>query len=177
MAKSEIQSWIASTSAISENSEDHSCGLPEWRRELVLSDWNQAMNIAQKRLFTSSTKSRIKFIQEELLYIAKFAGEYSSCVRTGEYSSNYPSDLTLSQVLDIFKLLTQTYPRYIDSASRSAVEVVGVELVTRDEIRGSGQDGERKLGVTEQIAGWLWHEAERLAKRSRSVILFSPSLI
>ena len=82
---------------------------------------------------------------------------------------NILADLTLSQVLDVFKLLTQTYPRYVDTASRAAVEAVGVELVTRDEVRAT-TDGEQKLGVTEQIVGWLWHEAERLHKRSRFVV-------
>ena len=74
MPKLEIESWIASTASISDDSEDRSPGLPEWRRELILSDWPQAMKIAQKRLFTSSTKARTRFLKEELLYMAKFCG-------------------------------------------------------------------------------------------------------
>ena len=75
-------------------------------------------------------------------------------------------DLNLSQVLDIFKLLTLTYPRYVDVTSRAAVEEVGVELVRRDELRGSPQGslGEDKLGVTEQIVGWLANEVRRISK-------------
>ena len=75
----------------------------------------------------------------------------------------------MAQVLDIFKLLTQTYPRYVDSLSRAAVEAVGVELVRRDETRGtaSGEADERKLGVAEQIVGWLAQEVDRMAKRPR----------
>lgn len=78
-------------------------------------------------------------------------------------------DLTLSQILDIFKLLTQTCPRYVDSASREAVEAVGVELVRRDETRGTeaGEADERKQGVAEQIVGWLWHESVKFSKRPR----------
>ena len=86
--------------------------------------------------------------------------------------ANFGADLTLSQVLDIFKLLTQTYPRYVDSASRTAVEAVGVELVRRDETRGTaaGEADDRKLGVTEQIVGWIWHEADRFSKRPRCAL-------
>jgi hypothetical protein len=75
--------------------------------------------------------------------------------------------MNLSQTLDIFKLLTQTYPRYVDTASREAVEAVGMELVKRDELRGSskGDTEESKLGVTEQILGWLANEVGRIAKR------------
>jgi len=74
------------------------------------------------------------------------------------------SDLSLSQTLDIFKLLTDTYPRYIDSASREAVETLGVEIVRQDEVRDS------KLGITEQVLGWVSSEVNRISKRARSVI-------
>jgi hypothetical protein len=75
--------------------------------------------------------------------------------------------MSLSQTLDIFKLLTQTYPRYVDTASREAVEAVGMELVKRDELRGSskGDPEESKLGVTEHILGWLANEVGRISKR------------
>jgi hypothetical protein len=79
-------------------------------------------------------------------------------------------DLSLSQILDIFKLLTLTIPRYTDSASRDAVEAVGMELVRNDEIRGTepGSTDEFKLGVTEQILGWLSNEVGTLSKRSNA---------
>jgi hypothetical protein len=78
--------------------------------------------------------------------------------------------MTLSQILDIFKLLTQTYPRYVDPASRDAVEVVGMELVRRDELRGTadGPTDEIKLGVSEQILGWLANEVGRISRRGSS---------
>ena len=68
--------------------------------------------------------------------------------------------------MDVFKLLTLTYPRYSDGRSRDAVEAVGMELVRRDELRGTpeGAVDENKLGVTEQILGWLSNEVSRLAK-------------
>lgn len=77
-------------------------------------------------------------------------------------------DLNLSQNLDLFKLLTFTYPRYTDPLSRDAVEAVGMEMVRRDELRGTpeGAEDEQKLGITEQILGWLSHEVARLSKAS-----------
>ena len=53
--------------------------------------------------------------------------------------------------------MTLTYPPYTlaDSGSQDAVEAVGIELVRRDELRGSdaGEQNEVKLGVAEQILG------------------------
>ncbi len=57
-------------------------------------------------------------------------------------------------------LLMQTYPRYVDSASREAVQAVAKELVQRDET------GKRR-GVTEQIVGRIANEVSDIAKRSR----------
>ncbi|KAG2115671.1 armadillo-type protein [Suillus cothurnatus] len=63
--------------------------------------------------------------------------------------------------MDVFKLLMQTYPRYVDGASRDAVEEVGMTLVEKDETTDDGQ----KLGVTEQVLGWLANEVSHIAKR------------
>ncbi|KAF7798833.1 hypothetical protein EIP86_010059 [Pleurotus ostreatoroseus] len=73
MPKSGIESWVASTSSVSDD-RDNELNPSGWRRELVLSDWDQAMKIAQRKLYTSSTKSRIQFLQEELLPLAKSDG-------------------------------------------------------------------------------------------------------
>jgi len=83
-------------------------------------------------------------------------------------------DLSLSQILDVFKLLTFTIPRYTDSGSRDAVEAVGMELVRRDEIRGTetgtetGSKDEYKLGVTELILRWLSNEVGTFFKGSNA---------
>jgi hypothetical protein len=63
--------------------------------------------------------------------------------------------------MDVFKLLTQTYPRYVDGASRDAVEEVGMTLIEKDETADTGE----KLGVTEQVLGWLANEVFHIAKR------------
>ncbi|KAG1762385.1 armadillo-type protein [Suillus occidentalis] len=108
-----------------------------WTRDLVQEDWQKAMQIAQGRLLTSSTRIRLHFLQEELLWLATNGG------------------LSLRQIMDVFKLLTQTYPRYVDGASRDAVEEVGMTQL----ILG------QKLGVTEQVLGWLANEVSDIAKR------------
>jgi hypothetical protein len=70
------------------------------------------------------------------------------------------SDLSLSQIMDVFQLLMLTYPRYGDDKSQAAVQAVGMELISRDEQQ------ENKLGVSEQIIGWLSTEVGRYAKRN-----------
>ncbi|GJE94641.1 ARM repeat-containing protein [Phanerochaete sordida] len=152
MGKSDIESWIASTSTSSpaEDSENPSGNtLLGWRRNLVVTDWQTALSAARRLLLLSSTKIRTQFLQEELLYIAR------NC------------DLNLSQTLEIFQLLTLTYSRYVDAPSREAVEAVGVELVRRDELRGTpeGEPDDERMGVAEQIVGWLSQEIDRMAKR------------
>ncbi|KAA1470496.1 ARM repeat-containing protein [Dentipellis sp. KUC8613] len=115
-----------------------------WQRERVSDEWPQALEHARRQLLTSKTRVRVNFLQEGLLPLAKH------------------ENLSLSQVLDVFKLLTETYPRYVDSASKEAVEAVGVEMVRRDEVRDD------RLGVTEQILGWVSNEVGRISKRANS---------
>lgn len=74
MGKSEIASWVASTSYADDGESGGTSGLPEWRRESIISDWPAALQGAQKRLLTSSTKVRKQFLKEELFFIAKHGG-------------------------------------------------------------------------------------------------------
>lgn len=85
-------------------------------------------------------------------------------------------DLTLSQVLDLFKVLTLTYPIYSDATSRDAVEAVGMELVRRDELRGTdeGAKDETRMGVADQIIGWLSNEVGGLVKRGNAEFVLLP---
>lgn len=147
MSKSDIQSWLSSASTERDESESASLS---WQRDRVLEDWSPSMEYAQHRLLESKTSSRVRFLQEELLPLARHA------------------ELSLSQNLDIFKLLTLTYARYADSTSKDAVETVGMEIVKRDELRGTTDSDEQKLGVTEQILGWMSHEVTRYSKLSSS---------
>jgi hypothetical protein len=45
-----------------------------WTRDLVQEDWQEAMQIAQRKLLTSSTRIRLQFLQEELLWLATNGG-------------------------------------------------------------------------------------------------------
>ena len=169
MSASEIQSWISSSTNEGEENGDQQV----WQRDQVLNDWPRSLEYAQTLLLNAKTKSRIQFLQDEILSLAKHGGFYPI------YHYNCSSlsliffyflDLSLSQILDIFKLLTLIYPRYTDSGSQDVVEAVGIELVRRDELRGSdaGDQNEVKLGVAEQILGWLSHEVGRLARKGNS---------
>ncbi|TFK26296.1 translational activator GCN1 [Coprinopsis marcescibilis] len=84
MSKSEIQSWISGTGSRDEDeAEDSEEGQGYvWRRDQVLNDWDRSMEYAQTRLLTDKTKSRVAFLKEEILGLAKHA------------------DLSLSQLLD-----------------------------------------------------------------------------
>ncbi|KAG8220543.1 hypothetical protein J3R82DRAFT_3261 [Butyriboletus roseoflavus] len=111
-----------------------------WRVH-VLDNWQIAIQIAQSKLLSNSTNTRLSFLH-----------------------------LTLQQVLDVFKLITETYPRYIDTPSRDAVEQIGMRLVQKDE---SIRDAP-KLGVLDNVLGWLAHQAAHVSK-SRSAPSSHPS--
>ncbi|KAF8553457.1 hypothetical protein OG21DRAFT_1485424 [Imleria badia] len=63
-------------------------------------------------------------------------------------------------VLDVFKLRTETYPQYINTPSRDAVEDIGMRLVKDDE---SIRDAP-KLGVLDNVLGRLTNEAAYISK-------------
>ncbi|KAG7440398.1 ARM repeat-containing protein [Guyanagaster necrorhizus] len=75
------------------------------------------------------------------------------------------------QNLDIFKLLILAYPRYADSILKDAVEMVGTEMTKRDELRGTMDSDEQRLGGTEEMLGWLSREV------SWSILLGSMALL
>ncbi|KXN82440.1 Translational activator gcn1 [Leucoagaricus sp. SymC.cos] len=112
-----------------------------WVKERFLNDWSASLEYARSKLLIEKVKGRVAFL-EEVLTIVKSV------------------DLSLSQILDVFQLLTLTYPRYGDEKSQAAVQAVGMELVLQDEKR------ETKLGVSEGIIGWLSNEVGRYAKRN-----------
>ena len=129
------------------------------------------MEYAQNIILRDKTKTRVRFLQDELLSLAKHGGTCILLLLNWEFITTvwFP-DLTLSQILDVFRLLTLTYPRYSDDTSRDAVEGVGMELVRRDELRGTAEAAvhEQKLGVTEQILGWLSNEVSHFARHTSS---------
>ncbi|KAG7093730.1 hypothetical protein E1B28_007382 [Marasmius oreades] len=150
MSKSAIESWLSSAGAEQENGEPISGYV--WQRDRVSQDWEKSMEFARNVLLESRTSVRSRFLKEELFPLAKHG------------------DLNLEQILDVFKLLTLTYPRYADSPSRAAVEAVGMEMARRDELRGTenGAKDDQKMGVAEQILGWLSNEVSQLVNRGSS---------
>ncbi|KAJ3807969.1 armadillo-type protein [Lentinula aff. lateritia] len=150
MSKPDVQSWLSSAGKFDDDGSGSSDS--SWQRDQVMKDWSCSMIAAQKILMDSKTSIRLSFLRDELSTLAKHG------------------DLTLSQVMDIFRLLTLTYPRYSDSPSREAVEEVGMVLVKRDELRGTedGPSDEQKMGVAEQVVGWISNEVSHFAKRGSS---------
>ncbi|TFK68469.1 ARM repeat-containing protein, partial [Pluteus cervinus] len=124
------------------------------QRESVLEEWQKSLKEAKERLVGSKSVK----VKDRVLFL----GEVMSFVR-------HTPELSLRQIMDVFGLLILTYPRYVDVQSRDAIESVGMELVRNDE-EGEGI----KLGVTEQILGWLSTEVGRLSKRG-SPNSFAPS--
>ncbi|KIL53983.1 hypothetical protein M378DRAFT_28830 [Amanita muscaria Koide BX008] len=155
MSQSEIKSWVSSTVGARGTDDDDEYNDDDeegrdlsskgssgsWGKDLVSKDWSKAIAYARNVLLVGRTKVRIQFLREEILGLVK------------------NGDLDLSQTMDIFKLLTLTYPRYSDSNSRDAVEQVGMELIRHDE----GAD--MKLGVAEQVISWLSVEVGRVVKK------------
>jgi hypothetical protein len=77
MSKSDIQSWIAGSGRPSDDEGTDFI----WKRDRVLNDWDRSLEYAQTRLLTDRTKTRIEFLQEEILGLAKHAGMYLSSFR------------------------------------------------------------------------------------------------
>ena len=162
--RSDIQSWVTSAATTMDGGDSSDEG-PTWQKDRILDDWERSMEYAQHVLISGKTKMRISFLQDGLFSLAKHGGR--SIIRAIVFVMFTTKDLNLMQIMDIFKLLTLTYPRYPDAGSRDAVEAVGMELIRRDETRGLSGDVpvEAKFGVAEQIVGWLSNEVGRLAKR------------
>lgn len=73
MSAFEIQSWISSSTNEGEENGDQRV----WQRDQVLNDWPRSLEYAQTFLLNGKTKSRILFLQDEILSLAKHGGLYS----------------------------------------------------------------------------------------------------
>ncbi|CCA74202.1 hypothetical protein PIIN_08155 [Serendipita indica DSM 11827] len=146
MSKQEILSW---TQRVENDEEDDQLPVEfDWTR--LEDDWSGFMLFAQQQLLNSSTKLRTGFINGRLIPLAARA------------------DFSMSQTMDMFKLVIVTLPRYIDAPSRLAALKMAETMVRRDELRGKpeGEADVSKMGVSEQIIGWLNVEATRMSKSS-----------
>ncbi|KZT22524.1 ARM repeat-containing protein [Neolentinus lepideus HHB14362 ss-1] len=161
MGRVDIESWAADAGGSDDDIDNEaSTSSPFWSAEKTIDEWPKALQYARSNLLSGSTRVRLGFIQQDLLSVIK------------------REDLNLSQTLDVFQLLTLTYPRYDDQSSRDAVEAVGMEIVRRDELRGTpqGNPDESKLGVTEQILGWLANEVGGIHKRGATGSLAASNM-
>ena len=73
MSSFEIQSWISSSTNEGEENGDQRV----WQRDKVLNDWPRSLEYARNFLLNGKTKSRIQFLQDEILSLAKHGGFYS----------------------------------------------------------------------------------------------------
>ncbi|KAG9312352.1 hypothetical protein JVU11DRAFT_7672 [Chiua virens] len=114
-------------------------------RDSVFTDWHTAVQTAHARLLSSSTNTRLAFLRDDFAWLIN-QGMSRTC---------------FTCILDVFKLLTQTYPRYIDTPSRDAVEKIGMRLVLVDQ-------SAPKLGILDHVLGWLANEVAHMSKPSPS---------
>ena len=70
MSKTDIQSWISSSDVGMEDGDQESV----WQRDRALNDWPRALEYAQRVLLNNKTKSRIGFLRNEIMSLAKHAG-------------------------------------------------------------------------------------------------------
>jgi hypothetical protein len=73
MSNSDISSWVTSSSSLGPDEDsDHQ---NEWQKDRVLSHWPAAMEFAQRVLLKDRTKVRIAFLRNDILPLAKHAGD------------------------------------------------------------------------------------------------------
>ena len=164
MIRSHVQSWLSSNVQEDPTTDDESAS---WHRDRIIDNWQTSMEYAQNVLLHSKTSTRVLFLSDELLTLAKNPGMSFILVVVPSRFDGRREDLNLSQMMDVFKILTLTYPLYPDSHSRDAVEKVIIELIRQDVQSGLPADSDNpRLGITNQILGWLSNEANSFVKRN-----------
>ncbi|KDQ20094.1 hypothetical protein BOTBODRAFT_101949 [Botryobasidium botryosum FD-172 SS1] len=138
MSKLEIQSWISESTGGYDRDDiddDDDISTPQVQWDGSPEDWELLLNFIERGILTGSTRARVEFLKERMLVLAT------------------RGELDKSRKLDLFRLLTTTYPRYIDSESRNAVIEVLEALVKRDELES---------GFSEVVLSWIAGEVNRL---------------
>ncbi|KAG9005891.1 translational activator of GCN4 [Tulasnella sp. JGI-2019a] len=147
MSKAEIASWLSSAQDFDDD--EAKTGPTSVAQATPEENWDAFINVAKSVLLSSKTKPRVEFLHEKMQMLAM------------------RGDLSLSQIMELLGILRLTYPRYVDSPSRDAVLAVLEAFVKRDERREGETDAE-KLGVIEQILGWLKSETQRICSPGSS---------
>lgn len=107
---------------------------------------------AMQKVLSSKTKERTAFLNGQLAALAKDTG-MSSSMRIKPCSMAL--EILDSEAFDLFRVLVITYPRYIDQASREAVERALLLLASR-------------RSVLVHIIQWIKTEAERVCSGGSS---------
>ena len=154
MGKADVEQWVFASTVTSGDSGD--AETDGWDKNRVLGDWSNGVQIIRTNISSSSTKNRVEFLQGLVMPIVKDESESSALEVHGDHKTETLEDLTATQILEIFEIFTQVYPRYTDATSREAVEEVITQIVLRDQPQGGA--------ITEKILGWFASEAGRLSK-------------
>ncbi|KAH7091864.1 translational activator GCN1 [Auriculariales sp. MPI-PUGE-AT-0066] len=125
----DVKIWAA---GVHDDDDEHFEGpsLLSWDGDAKL--WPDLLEFAQLRLLESSTRLRTEFLDAQLL----------------PFVEKGPAP---SQLADVFRILTMTYPRYIDFPSRTGAEKVLCALLRAHE------------DLRTKIVQWLLRETERVA--------------
>lgn len=129
MANAYVEHWISSNTA--QLSEDEDSEVKSQYRDFSNdSVWEAWKLHARNQVLTSSTKIRCSFLETELAPLVTRSSKF--VYRVVGFKVILVPGLTTEQRVQIFDILTSTYPRYIDFASRNAVEVCLRELINSD---------------------------------------------
>jgi Zn-dependent M28 family amino/carboxypeptidase len=79
MANSDIANWALSASAIDDDNYIQPGDF--WKKDHILSNWDEALVYAQGQISTSSTKIRRDFLQHQLLPLVKQQGKHKNFLR------------------------------------------------------------------------------------------------
>lgn len=155
MGKADVEEWVFASTAAPEASGDNDTGV--WDKDRVLADWTEGVQIIRRNLSSSSTKNRVEFLEGLVIPLVKDESKFSVSEAHGDHEAEGLIDLTATQMLEIFGIFAQIYPRYSDARSRKATEEVITQIVLRDQPQGGA--------TTEKILGWLASEAGRVSKQ------------
>jgi hypothetical protein len=155
MGTADVEEWVLASTVVPGDSDN--TGTEGWNKNRVLADWSEGVQIIRTNLSSSSTKNRAEFLQGLVIPLVKDESESSVPEAHGDPKAEALEDLTATQTLEIFGILTQVYTRHTDARSREAVEEVITQIVLRDQPQGGA--------ITGKILGWFASEAGRISRQ------------
>lgn len=170
MSRSEIQSWVHAADKLGDDfdfddDDDDSGAKSAPASGDPAQEWQAFLSLARRRVTQTSTRARIEFVRERLLAVAQRGGMcFCSMWDTtrSELTIGPNVDLDVPQALDVFLVLALTYPRYVDTNSRSAALDTLRVLVQRDSAFPKSSHNQLD-GLLDKIARWLHNESSRIS--------------